>query len=169
MSIDKTEENIGFRFQEERKRIGLNQAKAGAICGVSDRTVMTWEKGAKIPAGSLYRLSLKGADVQYIITGVSSSITNGGSSNTADAPPAFGPAEDRSPYEVDIEFMGDILEAIEKELKKQRVKMGAWNRGSLAASVCQVACEKSSTIEERNKVAQHYVEWGVKVHRTGHL
>lgn len=63
-------EETSARFREERLRLGLNQDEIAAICEVSERTVISWESGAKIPSHAVGLLAPKGFDVAYVATGV---------------------------------------------------------------------------------------------------
>ncbi|HJU70360.1 MAG TPA: helix-turn-helix transcriptional regulator [Paucimonas sp.] len=63
------------RIAEERKRLGFNQEAAGATCGISREMWGKYERGKAAMGGDvLMRFAAAGADVQYIITGVRSSV-----------------------------------------------------------------------------------------------
>ncbi|QRX82287.1 helix-turn-helix domain-containing protein [Glaciimonas sp. PAMC28666] len=64
---------IGARLKEERERLGYNQIEFAAIGGASNRSQIDWEKGKQVPnAEFLALIADKGADVQYVLTGKSS-------------------------------------------------------------------------------------------------
>jgi len=66
---------IGDRIKEERQRLGLNQTEFAALAGAAKRTQIDWEKGVSSPtAEQLGAMGGAGADVQYIVTGVRSSV-----------------------------------------------------------------------------------------------
>lgn len=61
------------RLTEERKRLGLNQADAGALCGISREVWGKYERGKVIPSSEvLFNFAKSGADVNYVLTGVRS-------------------------------------------------------------------------------------------------
>ncbi|MCR4346330.1 MAG: helix-turn-helix domain-containing protein [Sulfuricaulis sp.] len=68
------------RLKVERTRLGLSQVALGKALGVTKWTVINYERtggrGTPIPADLLSACSKLGMDVQYIITGVSSSNLN---------------------------------------------------------------------------------------------
>lgn len=68
------------RLKAERTRLGLSQVLLGKALGVTKWTVINYERtggrGTPIPADLLAACSRLGMDVQYIITGVSSSNLN---------------------------------------------------------------------------------------------
>ncbi|MBI5783017.1 MAG: helix-turn-helix transcriptional regulator [Gammaproteobacteria bacterium] len=68
------------RLKAERHRLGLSQVALGKALGVTKWTVINYERtggrGTPIPADLLSACSRLGMDVQYIITGVSSSNLN---------------------------------------------------------------------------------------------
>ena len=68
------------RLKAERTRLGLTQVALGKALGVTKWTVINYERiggrGTPIPADLLSACSRLGMDVQYIITGVSSSNLN---------------------------------------------------------------------------------------------
>jgi transcriptional regulator with XRE-family HTH domain len=65
----KHEKSFTYRFRDERERANLSQEEVAEICGVSSRTVISWEKGAKIPAESLALLMPHGVDAIYVLSG----------------------------------------------------------------------------------------------------
>ncbi len=65
----------GDRLKEERQRLGLNQTDFGALAGVQKQAQLKYEKGERSPdADYLAAVAQAGTDVQYIITGVRSSV-----------------------------------------------------------------------------------------------
>lgn len=53
----------------------MNQAVAGEKCGVSREMWGKYERGAAVPGGEvLFSFAAAGADVQYILTGIRSSV-----------------------------------------------------------------------------------------------
>ncbi len=60
---------INSRFAEERRRTGLSHAKIADICGVAKTSVISWEKGTKIPADALATLMDHGMDAFFILAG----------------------------------------------------------------------------------------------------
>ena len=65
---------FGDRLKEERNKIKLSQAAFGAIAGVSKKSQINYEKGERYPdLKYLQNIAELGCDVQYIITGISSS------------------------------------------------------------------------------------------------
>ena len=63
-------EAIGYRLQEERKRLGLNQDVFAAEVGVAKRTLAGYEGGAgDVGALVLAHAALLGVDVLYVVTG----------------------------------------------------------------------------------------------------
>lgn len=62
--------NFYYLLEEERKRLGLSQAEAGALCGVSREMWGKYERGIAVPGGDvLEAFAQAGADVLYILTG----------------------------------------------------------------------------------------------------
>ena len=67
--------DIGKRLVEERKRLGLNQTDFGRLGAVSKGSQILYEKGDGVPTGDyLAAIAASGADVQYVLTGVRSSV-----------------------------------------------------------------------------------------------
>jgi transcriptional regulator with XRE-family HTH domain len=68
------------RLKAERTRLGLSQVALGQALGVTKWTIINYERtggrGTPIPADLLSACSRLGMDVQYIVTGVSSSNLN---------------------------------------------------------------------------------------------
>lgn len=60
----------GERIQDERGRLGLSQAAAGELCGVSREMWGRYERGqAAMGIEVLFNFVQAGADAQYILTG----------------------------------------------------------------------------------------------------
>ena len=65
---------IGKRLKAERKRLGLTQAEASNLCGVTQATLVGYESGLRaLPSDIANTLFKCGFDVSYIVTGQSSS------------------------------------------------------------------------------------------------
>lgn len=65
---------FGIRLKEERNKLGISQEVFGAIAGVSKQSQINYEKSERYPdLKYLQNISELGCDVQYIITGISSS------------------------------------------------------------------------------------------------
>lgn len=63
------------RLKETRKNMGLSQAAIAEICGVKRETWSRYESGSMSPGMEvLTAIAVAGADVQYILTGVRSSV-----------------------------------------------------------------------------------------------
>lgn len=61
---------FGLRISEERKKLGLNQAEAGEICGVSREMWGKYERDKAVMGTEvLSNFAKAGADVLYILTG----------------------------------------------------------------------------------------------------
>lgn len=64
-------DSLFLRLVDERKRLGLTQAEAGDVCGVSREMWSRYEKGkASMGSDVLARFAFAGADANYILTGV---------------------------------------------------------------------------------------------------
>lgn len=62
------------RLKKERKRLSLKQDEAAQICGVSREMWSKYERGIAVPGGDVWvAFALAGANVQFILTGASSS------------------------------------------------------------------------------------------------
>jgi transcriptional regulator with XRE-family HTH domain len=67
---------IGNFLKEERKRLGLSQAEAAEKCGISREIWGKYERGITMPGSeALYAFAHSGADMQYVFTGVRSSLS----------------------------------------------------------------------------------------------
>lgn len=61
---------FGRRLRAETKRLGLNQATAGKLCGVSREMWGKYERGESIPGGEvLFAFAMAGANLHFIATG----------------------------------------------------------------------------------------------------
>lgn len=66
---------INLRIKEERKRLKLTQQAFAAVAGAGKRTVIDWEKGVSYPnAEYLWRMHEAGANVNYIVTGMTQAL-----------------------------------------------------------------------------------------------
>lgn len=62
--------NFSRHLSDERQRLGLSQAEAASLCGVSREMWGKYERGKASPAASvLEAFARAGADVLYILTG----------------------------------------------------------------------------------------------------
>lgn len=62
---------FGARLRAETKRLGLNQATAAKLCGVSREMWGKYERGESIPGGEvLFAFASAGANLHYIATGL---------------------------------------------------------------------------------------------------
>lgn len=67
---------IGDFLKDERKRLGLSQAEAAEKCGVSREIWGKYERGITMPGSeALYAFAHSGADMQYVFTGIRSSLS----------------------------------------------------------------------------------------------
>lgn len=67
---------IGDFLKNERKRLRLNQAEVAEKCGVSREIWGRYERGLTAPGGEvLHAFAQLGADMQYVFTGVRSSLS----------------------------------------------------------------------------------------------
>ena len=65
-----TETSHFLRIKEERKRLKLTQAEAGALAGVTRESWSRYESGALAPGLEVMKaFAIAGADVHYILTG----------------------------------------------------------------------------------------------------
>lgn len=61
---------IGDRLRDERLRIDMQQIDFADSCGVSRRTLSSWENGEATPnAAALGVMAALGVDVLYVVTG----------------------------------------------------------------------------------------------------
>jgi transcriptional regulator with XRE-family HTH domain len=74
MSIKKTEVNfikeVASRFRAERLRLGMSQDDVASLCGVTSRSILSWESGVKIPSHYLAQLARHGFDAGFVLTGI---------------------------------------------------------------------------------------------------
>lgn len=62
---------VGGRLKEARKALGLNQAQAAELAGVSREHWGRLERGAAVPGGEvLAALAVRQVDVNYLLTGM---------------------------------------------------------------------------------------------------
>lgn len=67
---------IAERLKEERKRLGFNQTEFAALADTHRKSQFNYESGSRSPDSAyLAAVAAAGADVQYIVTGVRSSVT----------------------------------------------------------------------------------------------
>jgi len=67
--------DLGVRLVEERKRLRMNQTDFGRLGAVSKGSQILYEKGEGSPtADYLCAIAGSGVDVQYVLTGVRSSV-----------------------------------------------------------------------------------------------
>ena len=65
------------RLKSERLKLGINQAQAADLCGVSREIWGKYERGNAVPGGEvLFSFAAAGADIQYILTGTRSEKAN---------------------------------------------------------------------------------------------
>ena len=57
------------RFKAERERLGLSHVRVADISGYAKTTVISWEKGSKIPDDALSALAREGMDVLFVLVG----------------------------------------------------------------------------------------------------
>lgn len=68
---------ISSRLFEERKRLGLKKGEMASAGGIANSTYTNYEEGSRAPDGEfLAAIASKGADVQYILTGVRSGFSD---------------------------------------------------------------------------------------------
>jgi transcriptional regulator with XRE-family HTH domain len=64
---------IGERLKAERTRLGFNQTEFAAVGGVQRRAQLFYEQDERRPdAGYLHAVSRLGVDIQFVVTGISS-------------------------------------------------------------------------------------------------
>ena len=61
--------NVGERLREERKRIGVSQADAGGLAGVTREQFSRYEGGAMPGGDVLVQLMSHGFDINYVLGG----------------------------------------------------------------------------------------------------
>jgi transcriptional regulator with XRE-family HTH domain len=63
-------ESIGERLRAERKRLGFSLKAFGALGGVSEKTMVLYEKGERTPDVSFVaQVANHGVDVLFVVTG----------------------------------------------------------------------------------------------------
>jgi len=111
------------RMKEERVRLGLKQAEAADLCGVSREIWGRYERGATVPGGDvLFSFAQAGADIQFILTGIS----NG---------PADAPAGDTLGGQIDVRRLERITVMLEKAAQLAGKKWPAKKLATVAAEV----------------------------------
>ncbi|QOJ20317.1 MAG: helix-turn-helix transcriptional regulator [Gammaproteobacteria bacterium] len=111
-------EQIGERFKEERKLLGISQTELAESLGASRRSIIDWEKGvATANAEVLSSFHKLGADILYILTGKREhkKITS---------------IDDKDRLQLAIEAVEEGLEAIQKKLpanKKAELIVAAYD------------------------------------------
>ncbi len=66
---------LSARLAEERKRLRQNQTDFGRLGGVSKGSQILYEKGEGVPTGDYFAaIAIGGVDVQYVLTGIRSSV-----------------------------------------------------------------------------------------------
>lgn len=110
--------SIGARFAVERKALGLTQAEAATVCGVSREVVGRWERDVNAPPGeALAAFAAKGADVSYILTGKGKQTAAGG---PASGPPTGLPPAEEQAFHSGLARMrhaAEIIEAVATEME----------------------------------------------------
>ena len=70
---------IENRLKEERERLGFTQPDFAELAGTTKKTVIDYEKGKSSPKASyLEAIAAVGADVNYIVNGVRSDVSEPG-------------------------------------------------------------------------------------------
>lgn len=68
--IARSLEEAGARLRQERARLGLNQAEFAELGGVKRNSQVAYEAGRiAVPADYLLRLSDRGVDIGFVLTG----------------------------------------------------------------------------------------------------
>ncbi|WP_199545034.1 helix-turn-helix domain-containing protein [Paraburkholderia kururiensis] len=69
-TIDPNTSNFSLRLRQERRRLHMNQEDFADVGGVRKQAQSNYENGLRFPdAGYLLRIAEAGADVQYLLTG----------------------------------------------------------------------------------------------------
>jgi transcriptional regulator with XRE-family HTH domain len=75
------------RIKQERTRLGLNQASAADLCGVSREIWGRYERGVSVPGGEvLFAFAQAGADIQFVLTGSANEQLAASSTSQIDVP-----------------------------------------------------------------------------------
>ncbi|MFJ4141440.1 helix-turn-helix domain-containing protein [Pseudomonas sp. NPDC089734] len=111
------------RLKAERARLGLNQASAAHICGVSREIWGRYERGTTVPGGDvLFSFANAGANVQFILTGSS------GSEREA-------PAHLKELAQINIDRLERITEMLEAAAQRAGKRWPAKKLATIAAEV----------------------------------
>ncbi|GFM85392.1 hypothetical protein PSCICO_07910 [Pseudomonas cichorii] len=111
------------RLKAERARLGLNQASAASLCGVSREIWGRYERGTTVPGGDvLFSFAQAGADVQFILTG---------SSSPGDI--ASGSSDDLG--QINIDRLERITEMLEAAAQRAGRKWPARKLATVAAEI----------------------------------
>ncbi|MBF0182497.1 MAG: helix-turn-helix transcriptional regulator [Magnetococcales bacterium] len=120
------------RLQEERRRLGMNQAEFATIGGVGRTAQINYESGDRRPTSEyLIAIAAAGADVNYILTGQRSA----------------GLGLDGHP-DVSAEDVLGVTLVIETVLRQTRGKPTPQEK----VAMIRLACEKSTPDERRAMV-----------------
>ena len=65
---------MGSFLQQERKRLGITASEVQKCIDVGRSTYTRWESGNPIPSDKLNELSKLGFDINFVVTGIRSSI-----------------------------------------------------------------------------------------------
>ena len=64
------------RLKIERKRLGLSQAEAAQVCGVSREIWGKYERAMAVPGGDvIFAFASAGADIHFVMTGARSAVS----------------------------------------------------------------------------------------------
>ncbi|NDP58037.1 MAG: helix-turn-helix transcriptional regulator [Oxalobacteraceae bacterium] len=103
---------IGERLREERESLNLNQESFAQLAKATRQTQSNYEKGSRSPDTEyLYAISLAGADIQYIITGM----------RTTPAAP------------VDTDLLRQVIEGVEYALDNNNLTLSTVYKSKLIA------------------------------------
>jgi transcriptional regulator with XRE-family HTH domain len=131
------------RLREERKRLGLSQAKFAEACGVRRTAQTTYETGARSPSTAYFKAAAKiGADAYYILYGTRDrdpaldSVLSEGQARSlkwlTDFPiPTKG--SKGLAGDVDGELLGNVLACLDETLAGIEVTTSARTRADLAS------------------------------------
>ena len=110
------------RMKEERVRLGLKQASAAELCGVSREIWGRYERGAAVPGGEvLFSFAQAGADIQFVLTGHRSSQQS-----------------NRGPEQIDVRRLERITEMLESAARLAGKRWPATKLAAVAAEVYNV-------------------------------
>lgn len=109
------------RIKQERVRLGLKQASAAELCGVSREIWGRYERGASVPGGEvLFSFAQAGADIQFVLTGT--------------RPADEAPPESTS-SQIDVSRLERITEMLETAARQAGKRWPAKRLASTAAEV----------------------------------